>query len=151
VDAIRAANGDTIFAVNDSAIGVMAVDPSGNVVAQVPGFIASSVQELGHGDWLISDSLVLNGRVAEVVPSTGQVIWSYGPPGFCDSCLGMPRDGKRTSSGNTLIVGYGKDRVLEVNSSGQIVWAYDRVGSGPRRVREVLPLSSRVYLPIVFR
>lgn len=142
-DAIRLPNGNTLVALADAGIGLIEVDTAGSIVlqhkvvsAEGTGLRLYSVQELLNGHWLVTGSGLTIAQVVEL-KSTGEQVWYYGPPGFCDECLYLPRDAVRTTRGTTLIADYGKDRILEVNTTGQIVWRYERAGSGPWSIREV--------------
>lgn len=78
------------------------------------------VDRLPNGNTLIADTIGL--RVIEVTPEK-QIVWSY---------TGVKTyDVERLPDGNTLIVDAtpGKDRVIEVDRAGQIVWEYSAKNS----------------------
>jgi hypothetical protein len=96
-----------------------------------PGYIP---RENGGPALLVADAG--NNRVVEYARRNGSWnrTWQW-----TDSTLRWPRDADRLPSGNTLVVDSNGDRVLEVGSSGEIVWnvsvglPYDaeRLGTDP--------------------
>jgi len=80
--------------------------------------------ELEDGTWLITD--MLNHRVIEVEPKTGEIIWQYGTtgkPGSGSNQLNNPYSAVRMPNGNTLIADRGNKRIIEVTPDKQIVWS----------------------------
>jgi hypothetical protein len=143
-DAFRLSNNHTLVAFDDAAAGLIELDQDGLVVTEMKvtneegtGLRLYSVQELMTGNLLVTASGLTIARVVELSP-TGESMWFYGPSGFCDECLYLPRDSVATASGTILIADYGKDRIVEVDAKGKIVWSYARPGAAPWSVREVL-------------
>lgn len=76
-----------------------------------------------------------NDRVVEYQRENGEWVQSWV---WADSPLSWPRDADRLPSGNTLVADTYGDRVVEVNTNGEVVWSvpapfvYDaeRLGTG---------------------
>ncbi|HLB12778.1 MAG TPA: PQQ-binding-like beta-propeller repeat protein, partial [Dehalococcoidia bacterium] len=96
---------------------VVEVNRAGTIVRQVTGFnIPRDARSLSYDRWLVTDGG--DGRVYELDPNTGQVIWAV-------SGLPNASAAKRLPNGNTLIVENGvPPRVIEVTPSRTIVWSY---------------------------
>ena len=95
-----------------------------------------SAQLLSDGNVLIADRGAY--RVFEVDRTTKKPVWQYGQtntPGLDTGLLEDPFAATRLPNGDTLICdNNGGNRVLEVDSTGAVVWRYGvdgRPGSGP--------------------
>ena len=116
------------------------------------------------GDVLISDQF--NNRVIEVNATTNGIVWSFGSndPSLCNPGNGTvigPNWAERLSDGSTLIAGTGTpanvspampngcvdNRVMVVNSAGNIVWQYGQAGVTGNGTDELDVPVSAVQLP----
>jgi len=92
--------------------------------------------ELEDGTWLITD--MLNHRVIEVEPKTGEIVWQYGTtgkPGNGHNQLSNPFSAVRLPNGNTLIADYGNYRIIEVTPDKQVVWSLTGSDIGVSRIQ----------------
>ena len=119
---------------------VIEVDPESKEVVGVIGRPGNHTRlyEQHNPDRLESAGTVLiadseNDRVIEYDLRTGEPVWTYGGTGL----LTWPRDVDRLPNGNTLITDSQRNRVIEVDAEGEVVWEYggapfaysaDRVG-----------------------
>ncbi|NHN46815.1 hypothetical protein G9464_04285 [Halostella sp. JP-L12] len=106
---------------------VIEVDPETNEVVGVVGepgdhetlYEQHNPRRLEEwGTVLVADSE--NDRVVEYRVDNESKVWEYGG----SDLLHWPRDADRLPNGNTLIVDTFNNRVIEVNSAGQVVWEY---------------------------
>jgi hypothetical protein len=70
------------------------------------------------GTILVADSE--NDRVVEYALGSGERVWAYGG----DELLTWPRDADRLPDGGTLITDSQRNRVIEVDEEGEVVWEY---------------------------
>jgi hypothetical protein len=134
----RLSNGNTLitdgggayYTTTDAAI--MEVSPDGEVPWLYVGTLAfpHSAERWPTGDTLISDTS--NDRVFRV-STAGEIVWSSddwgdGSGTLSDgSHLHYPNDAELLENGNLLITDRNNDRVIEVDSEGQILWVYDQL------------------------
>ena len=106
--------------------GEAGIGGSGDNQLQDPG----AADYLDNGNFLIMD--VGNVRAIEV-DNAGNIVWQYGTTGVGGT--GFNQLGatawmaQRQSDGNTLLTDTQNHRVIEVDSSGNIVWQYGVTGS----------------------
>ncbi len=124
-EARRLAGGNTLIA-DTGNYRVVEVDSAGTVVWQKTGLnYPLRADRLANGHTLITDGgLPPNCKIIEV-NNSGALIWSY------SAGLSNPADAERLADGNTLITDGGNNRVIEVDSAGNIVWQKTGLG-GPR-------------------
>jgi hypothetical protein len=134
----RLSNGNTLITDGGGAYytstdaAIMEVSPRGEVLWLYVGSLAfpHSAERLSTGDTLISDTS--NDRVFRV-NAAGEIVWSSddwgGDAGTLSdgSHLHYPNDAELLENGNLLITDRNNDRVIEVDSEGQIVWVYDQL------------------------
>jgi outer membrane protein assembly factor BamB len=85
---------------------------------------------LPNGNLLITDRD--NHRVIEVNRATGEIEWQFGEtghPGNDEEHLNGPHNADRLSDGNTIIADSDNDRILEVDSLGEVVRLYHPGGT----------------------
>jgi len=109
---------------------IVEVDPETNEIVDVIGepgnhsFLYEQHNPYRLTEWgtiIVADSE--NDRIVEYDLETNERVWSYGG----DDILRWPRDADRLPNGNTLITDSLNDRVIEINSEGEIVWEYSGV------------------------
>jgi hypothetical protein len=132
----RLPNGNTLItdAGYWSGLGseLLEVDSVGRIVWECsPGLIfAHSAKVLGNGNILVSDTG--KDRVLEL-DRKGNVVWSSeewsgGTGRLSDgSHLWYPNDAEETSEGKILISDRNNNRMVEVDTDGEIVWLYDKL------------------------
>jgi hypothetical protein len=76
-----------------------------------------SSQNFDQGNTILITEFGSNGSTANITEfdRDGNIIWQM-------TNLSSPHDAERLPTGNTLITEHGKERVIEVNSNGDIVW-----------------------------
>jgi hypothetical protein len=127
----RLASGNTLMC-DSERDQVVEVDPAGAVVWRCAGGLSwpRSAQRLDNGNTLIADSR--HNRVVEV-DTAGDEVWS-------SSMSGMPYMAERLANGRTLVSA--ADRMVELDSSGPIVWQWPKtVGVGVDEFRVYNPGS----------
>lgn len=118
---------------------VIEVDPETNEVVDVTGEPGNNdILDEQHNPQYIEDEGTMvvadsrNDRIIELDLESEEYIWRYTGPS--SERLKWPRDADRLPNGNTLITDSQKNRVLEVNPDGEVVWQFhDHDG-------EVIPL-----------
>lgn len=134
----RLPNGNTIitdaggayYTTTDAA--VMEINPAGELVWLYVGQLAfpHSAERLPDGSTLVSDTS--HDRVLSV-DGEGEILWSSddwgaGSGSLSDgSHLHYPNDAELLEGGNLLITDRNNDRVIEVDMTGQVVWAYEQL------------------------
>ena len=107
-DAERLDNGNTLI-VEYTGGRIIEVDNSGNIVWEITGLDGPIDVEIFDTGMLITE--YLGGRIIVI-----------GDNGWNITGLDGPADAERLDNGNILIVEYTGGRIIEVNSSGNIVW-----------------------------
>jgi len=89
------------------------------VLASVPCTLPSGIERLPNGNTLITESGSMSQPTARVieVDSIGRLVWAY-----VRSDIPWAHTAYRLPSGNTLISATEGDRVLEVDSRGDVAW-----------------------------
>lgn len=67
-----------------------------------------------------------------------------------DAALNLPRDAQLLPNGNVLVSDYGKDRVVEIDpTTNVIVWQWASASSSPLSAAPALPeMPVRIYVPL---
>lgn len=122
-------NGDVQLSIRNFD-AVIAIDRESKEVVDVTGRPGNHdlLYEQHNPDRLESAGTILvadseNDRVIEYDIDSGERVWEYGGEGL----LTWPRDADRLPDGNTLITDSQRNRVIEVDSRGEIVWEYGGV------------------------
>jgi len=106
-----------------------------------PGMLdfPAEVERLPDDHTLITDSGAWSGYGCEIieVDRLGQIVWLF------NEGLKFPHSAKRLENGNTLISDTGSNRVLEVDSKGNIVWTSDDWGKGTGHLSD----NSHLFYP----
>ncbi len=85
------------------------------------------IQYVANGKVLITDRG--NHRVILVDRASKNIVWQFGRKGIADSLAGglkLPSDADYLANGNVMIADGGNNRIIEVNSAGEIVWQFHR-------------------------
>ena len=102
-----------------------------DVVWQYDAIMPWDAERLTNNNTLITE--YGNHTVIEVNTTTSEIIWQYGTAGTAGSDPGQlnsPVDAERLSGNNTLITDRNNHRVIEVNTTGAIIWQYGNGTSG---------------------
>jgi hypothetical protein len=117
----RMPNGNTFISLRNFSM-VVEVDPKGAVVRTIGEGVLVEVHDpeiLPNGDILGALPVVTNpAHAIEIDPKSGSVVWQFRWPR--ELLPQGTRDTNRLPNGNTLVVGGTK--MVEVTSSGEIVW-----------------------------
>jgi hypothetical protein len=128
-DIARLPNGNFQLSIRNFDV-VIEVDPTTNEIVDVIGrpgdheFLYEQHNPNRLTDWntlIVADSE--NNRIVEYDLETNEPVWTYGG----DDILLWPRDADRLPNGNTLITDSLNNRVIEVNTKGEVVWEYEGV------------------------
>ena len=129
-DVDRLDNGNFLLSIRNFDV-VIEVDPETDDVVRVLGEPGNhSLMREQHDPSYLSlhDTLIVsdseNDRVVEYDAETMEEIWRYEGPSDGDR-LQWPRDADRLPNGNTLVADSRNFRVLEVNTTGHVVWGHD--------------------------
>ncbi len=102
-----------------------------DVVWQYDAIMPWDAGRLANNNTLITE--YGNHTVIEVNTTTSEIIWQYGTAGTAGSDPGQlnsPVDAERLSGDSTLITDRNNHRVIEVNTTGAILWQYGNGTSG---------------------
>lgn len=129
-DVDRLQNGNFLMSIRNFDV-VIEVDPDTDAVVDVygtPGEHGVMYEQHDpsylerHDNLIVADSE--NNRIVEYDAATMTEVWRYEGPDVNDR-LQWPRDGDRLPNGHTLVSDSRGFRVLEVNETGETVWAHD--------------------------
>ena len=90
------------------------------------------VERLSNGNTLITDAGYWSGLGSEIleVDSLGKIVWQHSPG------LIFAHSAKVLRNGNILISDTGKDRVLEVDRGGNVIWSSEEWSEGTGRLSD---------------
>ncbi|MFX0132728.1 MAG: DUF1349 domain-containing protein [Candidatus Hodarchaeota archaeon] len=110
-----------------------------------------NADRLPNGNTIVCDSrLGGDGAIIELNSTTKETVWYFNGKDNGSSALKWPRDADRLSNGNTLIADSNNFRIIEINTSGHIIWELstsnspycaDRVNSRPPDLEILSPIN----------
>jgi len=144
------AQGHELVITEQQPAGILLLGGGAGPAARIAlhGVAAPSDANAYAPDGVIVSDRTLPGRVVELDPHTGAVVWSYGPRSGAGE-LDRPSLARALPDGDVLVVDTGNDRVIVIDrASKAIVWQYGHAGVAASRPGYLDRPTSATLVPL---